>query len=130
MTLHYPRWQSSLRRPLLTINDRSSDLLSLGGIVEFYILKGGDASSGLDGAFQLQQKILDWYGEPLDVSGDPGPDMIITQATTDTFASTKAGWLKKQGAEKKNWKKRWFVLDIDALRYFESASQDFCRTPL
>ena len=31
-----------------------------------------------------------------------------------------AGWLMKRGHVIKNWKKRWFVLDWPALRYYES----------
>ena len=34
----------------------------------------------------------------------------------------KVGELKKQGAIRKNWKKRWFVLQESNLFYFKSKS--------
>jgi hypothetical protein len=30
----------------------------------------------------------------------------------------KEGWLTKQGGERKNWKKRWFLLQDNILYYF------------
>ena len=35
-------------------------------------------------------------------------------------APKKAGELKKQGAVRKNWKRRWFVLQDSNLFYFRS----------
>lgn len=31
----------------------------------------------------------------------------------------KAGWLEKEGAMVKNWKKRWFVLQGNSLHYYK-----------
>jgi hypothetical protein len=35
--------------------------------------------------------------------------------------TTKSGWLQKCGHIRKNWTKRWFVLDRGVLRYYKSA---------
>ncbi|XP_029633255.1 putative leucine-rich repeat-containing protein DDB_G0290503 isoform X5 [Octopus sinensis] len=36
----------------------------------------------------------------------------------------KQGWLIKQGSTEKDWKKHWFVLDANSLRYFKDAKAE------
>jgi len=44
----------------------------------------------------------------------PAPDITADQIQNPDFA----GWLIKQGGQRKNWKKRWFVLKDCVLYYF------------
>ena len=36
----------------------------------------------------------------------------------------KKGYLTKKGHKRRNWKKRWFVLQRTIMRYFESREKD------
>jgi hypothetical protein len=39
------------------------------------------------------------------------------------MVTEKGGWLTKRGHVVKNWKRRWFVLNDDMLRYYKSPGQ-------
>lgn len=39
------------------------------------------------------------------------------------MATAKQGWLEKKGWKRRNWKKRWFVLDDTVLRYYKTNLQ-------
>jgi hypothetical protein len=45
------------------------------------------------------------------------------QAFDDCFLDSMSGWLKKMGHVRKNWKKRFFVLEKSILRYFTDENQ-------
>jgi hypothetical protein len=44
-----------------------------------------------------------------------------------SFGSVKEGWLTKQGGERKNWKKRWFLLQDNILYYFADQKDEFSK---
>eukprot|EP00179_Madagascaria_erythrocladioides_P004957 CAMPEP_0198324618 /NCGR_PEP_ID=MMETSP1450-20131203/12589_1 /TAXON_ID=753684 ORGANISM="Madagascaria erythrocladiodes, Strain CCMP3234" /NCGR_SAMPLE_ID=MMETSP1450 /ASSEMBLY_ACC=CAM_ASM_001115 /LENGTH=257 /DNA_ID=CAMNT_0044028429 /DNA_START=39 /DNA_END=808 /DNA_ORIENTATION=+ len=45
---------------------------------------------------------------------------LRSRKETHSVWALKEGWLHKQGAKRKNWKKRWFVLNKTSLNYYES----------
>ena len=41
------------------------------------------------------------------------------------MSSNKAGWIVKEGGRYKSWKKRWMVLETDALAYYKKEVRYF-----
>ena len=57
----------------------------------------------------------------------PGPDNIDyrLEREFDISLTSKKGHVTKQGAKRKNWKKRWMVLHDDTLSYFKSENDSY-----
>lgn len=49
---------------------------------------------------------------------------LKTERKIEDMMYMKKGWLIKQGSTEKDWKKHWFVLDANSLRYFEDAKAE------